>query len=106
VQKRLSRFCLAVSEANCTGVRGKKNAPISGYFPPCPVRINHTKDEYQEVEHAFICPYCWEPITMLLDLSVRRQSYVEDCEVCCNPIEVSYTVEDGMLASFEAERLE
>jgi len=63
-------------------------------------------DEYQEVEHAFICPYCWEPITMLLDLSVRRQSYVEDCEVCCNPIEISYTVEDGMLASFEAERLE
>jgi cysteine-rich CPXCG protein len=27
---------------------------------------------------------------MVLDLSVRRQSYVEDCEVCCNPIEVSY----------------
>lgn len=43
---------------------------------------------------------------MLLDLSVRRQSYVEDCEVCCNPIEISYTVEDGMLASFEADRLE
>ena len=26
---------------------------------------------------------------MLLDPSVHRQTYVEDCEVCCNPIEVS-----------------
>ena len=39
---------------------------------------------------------------MVLDLSVRRQSYVEDCEVCCKPIEVSYTVEDDALASFAA----
>jgi len=30
---------------------------------------------------------------MVLDLSVRRQSYVEDCEVCCNPIEISYAVQ-------------
>ena len=31
---------------------------------------------------------------MVLDTSVRRQTYVEDCEVCCNPIEVSYAVDD------------
>ena len=36
---------------------------------------------------------------MLLDFSVRRQTYVEDCEVCCNPIEVSYAVEDDTPAS-------
>ena len=35
-----------------------------------------------------------------------RQSYVEDCEVCCNPIEVSYTVQDDALASFDAKTLE
>ena len=34
---------------------------------------------------------------MVLDFSVRRQTYVEDCEVCCNPIEISYTVEDDTL---------
>ena len=43
---------------------------------------------------------------MVLDLSVRRQSYVEDCEVCCNPIEISYSVKDEELRSFEARKLE
>ena len=43
------------------------------------------------VEHRFICPYCWESITMLLDLSVQDQSYVEDCEVCCNPWQLRVT---------------
>jgi len=43
---------------------------------------------------------------MVLDLSVCRQTYVEDCEVCCNPIEISYTVQDDGLANFEAKVLE
>jgi len=43
---------------------------------------------------------------MVLDLSVRRQAYVEDCEVCCNPIEIRYTVEDGAVAEFDAKVLE
>jgi hypothetical protein len=43
---------------------------------------------------------------MALDLSVRRQVYVEDCEVCCNPIEISYSVQDDALASFDAKILE
>lgn len=58
------------------------------------------------MEHFFICPYCGEEISMVLDLSVRRQTYVEDCEVCCNPIEISYAVEDGDLATFAAKGLE
>jgi hypothetical protein len=43
---------------------------------------------------------------MVLDTSVRRQTYVEDCEVCCNPIEVSYSVKDDVLDSFRAKKLE
>jgi len=39
---------------------------------------------------------------MMLDLSVGKQAYVEDCEVCCNPIEISYTVADEELAEFSA----
>jgi transcription elongation factor Elf1 len=58
------------------------------------------------VEHSFNCPYCGEEISMVLDLSVRRQTYVEDCEVCCKPIEISYSVEDGSLVSFDARTLE
>ena len=43
---------------------------------------------------------------MVLDLTVSRHTYIEDCEVCCNPIEISYTVEDDTLTSFAAKTLE
>lgn len=56
-------------------------------------------------EHFFTCPYCWEEISMVFDLSVDAQEYVEDCEVCCNPILVRYAVEDEALVTFEAEPL-
>ena len=59
-----------------------------------------------EQEHFFQCPYCWEEISMLLDPSIRQQSYVEDCEVCCNPIQVSPTFEDGELIGFDAASIE
>jgi hypothetical protein len=42
---------------------------------------------------------------MVLDLSVHNQTYVEDCEVCCNPIEISYRVEDEALDTFVAKVL-
>lgn len=35
------------------------------------------------------CPWCGEPITLLIDGSVDQQHYVEDCFVCCRPIEVA-----------------
>ena len=57
------------------------------------------------MEHYFACPYCGEQISMVLDLSVDRQTYVEDCEVCCNPIEISYTVEEEELTGFSARVL-
>jgi transcription elongation factor Elf1 len=58
------------------------------------------------MEHVFACPYCGEEISMVLDLSVSRQTYVEDCEVCCRPIEISYTVEDDALVEFAARSIE
>lgn len=43
---------------------------------------------------------------MLLDPSVSSQTYVEDCEVCCNPIEITASFSDGVLAAFETRNLE
>jgi hypothetical protein len=43
---------------------------------------------------------------MVLDTSVKGQIYVEDCEVCCHPIEVRYTTQDGAVNDFEARTLE
>lgn len=53
------------------------------------------------IEHFFSCPHCGEQISMLLDLT-ESQVYVEDCEVCCNPIQISYTVDEGELLGFSA----
>lgn len=58
------------------------------------------------MEHFFQCPYCGETISMMLDVSVRAQTYVEDCEVCCNPIKISYTVKTETISRFEAQKLE
>jgi hypothetical protein len=58
------------------------------------------------MEYFFACPYCWQRISMVLDTSVKGQTYVEDCEVCCQPIEVRYTVEDDAVCEFEARALE
>ena len=43
---------------------------------------------------------------MVLDVSIRRQTYIEDCEVCCQPIQISYSVEAGSLVNFEVKTLE
>lgn len=56
-------------------------------------------------EHFFQCPHCWEEVSMLLDPSVDS-SYVEDCEVCCNPIQVTAKFEGADLIEFRAESIE
>ena len=43
---------------------------------------------------------------MLLDPSIPRQKYVEDCEVCCNPIEITAVFKEEELTSFEAIDIE
>ncbi|MDN3643993.1 CPXCG motif-containing cysteine-rich protein [Lutimonas halocynthiae] len=57
-------------------------------------------------EHFFQCPYCWETISMLMDPSSHEQQYVEDCEVCCNPMEINVKFQDNELVSFEVKNLE
>jgi hypothetical protein len=53
-------------------------------------------------EYFFPCPYCWSRVSVILDLSVPEQTYIEDCEVCCHPIEIYYQSEEGAVVAFEA----
>ena len=57
-------------------------------------------------EHFFQCPYCWEDISMLVDYSVSNQNYIEDCEICCNPIQLDIVIENNEITSFQAESIE
>lgn len=43
------------------------------------------------------CPYCGEPIELVIDDSIDEQRYIEDCQVCCRPIRVAVDIEDGEL---------
>lgn len=57
----------------------------------------------EEIEKFFRCPFCREKISMLLDVSVDGpQTYIEDCEVCCRPIQVTYEAQDGKISGFSA----
>lgn len=41
------------------------------------------------------CPYCGETITLLVDASGGNASYIEDCQVCCQPIRIDVNT-DGL----------
>ncbi|KGL63492.1 hypothetical protein PHEL85_0528 [Polaribacter sp. Hel1_85] len=43
---------------------------------------------------------------MILDKSVHQQTYIEDCEVCCNPIQITPTFEENELVSFSSQSIE
>jgi len=58
------------------------------------------------MEYIYTCPYCWQEVSVILDLSVQQQTLVEDCEVCCNPIEFRYEVIEGEITNFEAIKIQ
>jgi hypothetical protein len=56
-------------------------------------------------EECFLdCPYCGEPISVLVDCSLEQQTYVEDCQVCCQPMVVQVVVDDEGVPSVYAQR--
>ena len=42
---------------------------------------------------AIECPYCGESIDLIIDDSVDHQRYIEDCPVCCRPIEIEVVID-------------
>lgn len=41
------------------------------------------------------CPYCGEQIVLLVDGSAGTQEYIEDCQVCCRPMNVRVVIDDA-----------
>jgi hypothetical protein len=47
------------------------------------------------VETEISCPHCGESFPLLIDTSQGEQSLVEDCSVCCQPIQLSIRSRPG-----------
>ena len=45
------------------------------------------------------CPYCWESIDVMVDDCGESQQYIEDCQVCCRPINFHITVDEYLQVS-------
>ena len=52
--------------------------------------------------HLIDCPYCGEQLEVAVDLSVRYQEYIEDCQVCCSPMTLVVTLGDDRTVSIDA----
>ncbi len=53
------------------------------------------------------CPYCGERLETRVDLTAEEPAYVEDCEVCCRPIEFQVERDaEGALAALQVRRLD
>ena len=50
------------------------------------------------------CPYCGERIILLVDGSAGSQEYIEDCQVCCRPINLCLTVDEEGLPQLDVRR--
>lgn len=56
---------------------------------------------------AFQCPWCGERLETRVDLTAGEREYIEDCEVCCRPIELGIELEDdGALRAVRVQRLD
>ena len=54
---------------------------------------------------AVQCPFCGEVFDTMVDLSAGSTSYIEDCQICCQPIEFRLeAAEDGTLAGLQLGR--
>jgi transcription elongation factor Elf1 len=59
-----------------------------------------------ESEKFFTCPYCNQKISMILESLYGKQIYIEDCEICCQPIEISYEVADGEIHRLSSVKIQ
>jgi hypothetical protein len=55
--------------------------------------------------HLVQCPYCGESFEAQVDSSSGSASYVEDCQICCQPIEFSLEIDPaGALQALSTQR--
>ena len=56
------------------------------------------------IERRIECPFCAESMTIVVDLSAGGQSYIEDCQVCCQPMAISFEVSADAAQNLRVDR--
>jgi hypothetical protein len=60
-------------------------------------------DEFVSIQ----CPWCGERLETRVDLTAGAQTSIEDCQVCCRPMELTVELEDnGALHAVKVQRLD
>ncbi|MBR9989223.1 MAG: CPXCG motif-containing cysteine-rich protein [Gemmatimonadetes bacterium] len=60
-------------------------------------------DGVADLSAAVVCPYCGETVDLAVDPGGGAvQEYVEDCEVCCRPMQLTVSWDDGGTAHVNA----
>ncbi len=52
-------------------------------------------------ETDITCPHCGENFPLNVDTSQRNQSFIEDCTVCCRPIQLAVRCEPGEIVELQ-----
>jgi Cysteine-rich CPXCG len=65
-----------------------------------PLALQNRKTLVQPIVSADItCPHCGETFEIEVDTSQREQDLIEDCSVCCRPINLTIRCRPGEVLS-------
>jgi hypothetical protein len=53
------------------------------------------------VEAEIVCPHCGETFPIQVDTSQSEQNLVEDCSICCRPINLVVHCQPGVIVDLE-----
>ncbi|MEO1889693.1 MAG: CPXCG motif-containing cysteine-rich protein [Cycloclasticus sp.] len=51
-------------------------------------------------EQSYQCPYCGEHIDTFVDTTQGSHQTIEDCSVCCRPIELNISIDEASQAIY------
>ena len=55
-------------------------------------------------EYQITCPYCWENYSLLLESAESAVELIEDCQICCHPIQIRLEMGFDGEMSLDTER--
>ncbi len=50
---------------------------------------------------SIVCFFCFKTFDIFLDESNATNVDIFDCEICCNPNKIQYTLREGILTIYE-----